>query len=182
MGKNTPDVHFWRFSEEFKAITYVGKNEKSPAPRGVESARVFLPRGPGSSQLKPMSNQNTAEQDSVELEPRTRRALERVATVLHTDGTPIAAGDDPSMVAEHVAAGPKVLANDGGIVGGDGAELVDDDAPATWKGPFTETDKYGEPTGARYVRCSGCGVEVLEGETEHATHRAGCDGVDATSD
>ena len=103
-----------------------------------------------------MNDHEPTEPECVELEPRTRRALERVATVLHTDGTPIAAGDDPSM--------------------------VDDDAPATWKGPFTETDKYGEPTGARYVRCSECGVEVLEGETEHATHRAGCDGVDATSD
>ena len=190
-----------------------------------------------------MSNQNTAEQDSVELEPRTRRALERVATTLHTDGTPIAAGDDPSMVAvvsgnsgrehtvdlreerctcadhrhrgakcyhirraeiatgkrpvataelaaadvddglaEHVAAGPKVLASDGGVVGGDGAQLVDDDAPATWKGPFTEYGPRGEPTGARYVRCSECGIEVLEGETEHASHRDGCNGVDATSD
>ncbi|MDB9235815.1 hypothetical protein [Halorubrum ezzemoulense] len=186
-----------------------------------------------------MSNQNTAEQDSVELEKRTRRALERVATVLHTDGTPIAAGDDPSMVAvesgnsgrEHTvdlreerctcadhrhrgaecyhlrrakialgirpvataelaaadvagglaehAPGPKVLASDGGVVGGDGAELVDDDAAATWKGPFPEYNRYGEPTGARYVRCSECGVEVLEGETEHATHRTGCDGVGA---
>ena len=190
-----------------------------------------------------MNDHEPTEPECVELEPRTRRALERVATVLHTDGTPIAAGDDPSMVAvesgnsgrehtvdlqaerctcadhrhrgakcyhlrraeiatgkrpvataelaaadvddglaEHVATGPKVLASDGGIVGGDGAELVDDDAPATWKGPFTETDKYGEPTGARYVRCSECGVEVLEGETEHTSHRDGCNGVDATSD
>ena len=47
-----------------------------------------------------------------------------------------------------------------------------------WKGPFPEYNRYGEPTGARYVRCSECGAEVLEGETEHASHRAGCDGVD----
>ena len=47
-----------------------------------------------------------------------------------------------------------------------------------WKGPFTEHDKYGEPTGERFVRCTGCGVEVLEAATDHATHRAGCDGVD----
>jgi nitrite reductase/ring-hydroxylating ferredoxin subunit len=69
---------------------------------------------------------------------------------------------------------------DGGRIvdaGDDGAEVVDADAPATWKGPFTEYDKYGQPTGARYVRCSECGVEVLEGDTEHATHGAGCDGV-----
>ena len=189
-----------------------------------------------------MSESNTNGNECVELEPRTRRALERVASVLHTDGTPIAADDDPSMVAvvsgnsgrEHTvdlreerctcadhrhrgakcyhirraeiavgirpvataelaaadvagglaehAPGPKVLASDGGVVGGDGAELVDDGAPATWNGPFTEYDKYGEPTGERYVRCSECGVEVLEGETEHATHGAGCDGVGATSD
>jgi len=47
-----------------------------------------------------------------------------------------------------------------------------------WKGPFTEYDRYGEPTGERFVRCTGCGVEVLAGDTEHATHRDGCDGVD----
>ena len=46
-----------------------------------------------------------------------------------------------------------------------------------WKGPFDERDKYGELTGARFVRCSACGVEVLAGETQHATHRDGCDGV-----
>ena len=47
---------------------------------------------------------------------------------------------------------------------------------ARWKGPFTEYDKYGEPTGERFVRCTGCGVEVLAGDTRHATHRVGCDG------
>ena len=49
------------------------------------------------------------------------------------------------------------------------------ESPPRWKGPFTEYDRYGEPTGAEYVRCSGCGVEVLAGDTEHATHRDGCD-------
>ncbi|KOX94243.1 hypothetical protein AMR74_16060 [Halorubrum tropicale] len=89
-----------------------------------------------------------------------------------------ALGDDvdPSLGAN--APGPQVATADGGVVVGDAnAELVDADAPATWKGPFTEYGRYGEPTGAQYVRCSGCGVEVLEGETEHATHRDGCDGV-----
>jgi hypothetical protein len=37
-----------------------------------------------------------------------------------------AAADVADGLAEHVAAGPKMLASDGGIVGGDGAELVDD--------------------------------------------------------
>ncbi len=88
-----------------------------------------------------------------------------------------------ALLGEHVDATPQVAATDGGILeAGDGAELVDDDAAPTWKGPFPEYNRYGEPTGARYVRCSECGVEVLEGETEHATHRDGCNGVDATSD
>ncbi len=47
-----------------------------------------------------------------------------------------------------------------------------------WEGPFAEHDKYGEPTGVRFVRCTGCGVEVLQSDTPHATHRDGCDGVD----
>jgi len=51
------------------------------------------------------------------------------------------------------------------------------ESAARWMGPFTEYDRYGEPTGAEYVRCSGCGVEVLAGDTRHATHRDGCDGV-----
>jgi len=49
--------------------------------------------------------------------------------------------------------------------------------PPRWRGPFTEYDKYGEPTGAEYVRCSACGVEVIAGDTQHATHRDGCDGA-----
>lgn len=73
------------------------------------------------------------------------------------------------------APGPRVATSDGGVAGRKAnAELVDADTPATWKGPFTEYDRYGEPTGAKYVRCSECGVEVLEGETDDATHRDGC--------
>jgi len=87
----------------------------------------------------------------------------------------LAAADVADALAEH-APGPKVIASDGGVVGGDGAELVDDDAPATWTGPYVEYNCYGEPTGARYVRCSGCGIEVLTGGEENAPHRDGCSG------
>lgn len=90
-----------------------------------------------------------------------------------------ALGDDIDATLGANAPGPQVATADGGVAVGDAnAELVDADAPATWKGPFTEYDRYGEPTGARYVRCSECGVEVLEDETDSATHRDGCDGVD----
>jgi len=46
-----------------------------------------------------MSEHDTAEVEGTDLEPRTRRALERAATVLHTDGTPIREGDDPTIVS-----------------------------------------------------------------------------------
>ena len=49
----------------------------------------------------------------------------------------------------------------------------DKDAPV-WDGPFAERDKYGGFTGAYFVRCRGCGVEVLTGDKKHAWHRDGC--------
>jgi hypothetical protein len=55
---------------------------------------------------------------------------------------------------------------------------VIEDAPR-WDGPHTEYDKYGQPTGAQYVRCTDCGIEVLEGDTRHASHRDGCSFDDA---
>ena len=51
--------------------------------------------------------------------------------------------------------------------------VILDDSP-DWVGPFTEYDRYGEPTGASYVRCPACGVEVLDGEEQHASHRPAC--------
>lgn len=44
-----------------------------------------------------------------------------------------------------------------------------------WKGPFMEYHRYGEPTGARFVRCTGCGVKTLIDDSRHATHQDGCD-------
>jgi hypothetical protein len=43
-----------------------------------------------------------------------------------------------------------------------------------WSEPQLETNKYNEVTGEKYVWCRNCGVEVLVGETEHATHGPGC--------
>jgi len=43
-----------------------------------------------------------------------------------------------------------------------------------WTPPRTEHDRYGRPTGARYVECTDCGIEVLTGHTATATHRPGC--------
>ena len=43
-----------------------------------------------------------------------------------------------------------------------------------WVGPFAEIDRYGDQTGHFYVRCQHCGIEVLEQDREHATHRSTC--------
>ena len=68
-----------------------------------------------------------------------------------------------------------VATSDGGIIdaGDDGAEILDDDGPE-WVGPFTEYDRYGEPTGHTFVRCPECGIEVLESDTPTASHRPAC--------
>ncbi|AOP12798.1 MULTISPECIES: hypothetical protein [Halobacteriales] len=58
------------------------------------------------------------------------------------------------------------------IIAGDDAEVIDD--TPDWEGPFTEYDRYGEPTGHNYVRCPVCGAEVLDGETSTASHRPAC--------
>jgi predicted nucleic acid-binding Zn finger protein len=183
-----------------------------------------------------MFDNNDADNESIDLEPRTRRALEEPLTVLTTDLKPVDEDEDTSIVtvtshsgseytvdvregrctcpdqkhrepeggckhirragialenrpvataelaaadvadglAEH-APGPKVIASDGGVVNaGDGAELVDDSDSPRWIGPHTEYDKYGEPTGAHYLECSSCGVQVLSGRQETAYHTPDC--------
>jgi hypothetical protein len=48
-----------------------------------------------------MNDYDNAEVESSDVEPRTRRALERVLTVTHTDGTPILEGESPTVVSVH---------------------------------------------------------------------------------
>jgi hypothetical protein len=50
-----------------------------------------------------MSAYDTSRQESsgTDIEPRTRRALERVLTVTHVDGTPIADDESPTVVSVH---------------------------------------------------------------------------------
>jgi hypothetical protein len=71
------------------------------------------------------------------------------------------------------APGPVVATSDGGVVSDD-SEVIE--TAAHWDGPHREFDKYGEPTGAEFVRCSGCGREVIVGNEEHATHAGDCPG------
>lgn len=83
-----------------------------------------------------------------------------------------ATADD--QLGEHVA----TPATDGGVVPAaetDHAEVVDDgDDTDPWNGPFTEYDRYGQPTGARYVRCRDCGVEVIVGGAGPGVHADDC--------
>jgi hypothetical protein len=183
-----------------------------------------------------MSIEDNSGQDSIEIENRTRRALEECMSVLpefgraadapglfvvvgenengeylcdtqtgsceckdsqyrdpdggckHVRRARIVRGESPvpaaslgdvevdSSIGVHVDASPKFVTADGGVIeGGDDAELVDDDGPR-FLGPFSEYNKYGEPTGAEYYRCSGCGVEVLTGHQENAVHAPDCSG------
>lgn len=47
--------------------------------------------------------------------------------------------------------------------------------PVRWDGPFTEYDRYGRPTGASYVRCGDCGIEVVTSQKDaDVQHREGC--------
>lgn len=64
---------------------------------------------------------------------------------------------------------------DGGIVDSKDAEILENDDPDIWAGPFAEYDKYGVPTGAKYYRCRDCGLEVHEdANRERADHRSNC--------
>ena len=48
-----------------------------------------------------MNDYDNEEVESTDVEPRTRRALERHLTVTHTDGTPISGGETPTVVSVH---------------------------------------------------------------------------------
>ncbi len=56
----------------------------------------------------------------------------------------------------------------------DDAVILDDGDADPWKGPFKERDKYGQLTGAAYLRCRACGVEALTGRKDAVRHREGC--------
>lgn len=79
-------------------------------------------------------------------------------------------------IGTHVDATAAIVTADGGVISSDGddSEILESDSSARWEGPHTEYNQYGEPTGAQFVRCSDCGIEVLTGGEAHATHRADC--------
>ncbi|QCC57323.1 hypothetical protein DVR14_01150 (plasmid) [Natrinema thermotolerans] len=53
--------------------------------------------------------------------------------------------------------------------------MLENDDVDPWKGPFHETDKYGQLTGAKYYRCRDCGREAHEDiDLDHVQHRDGC--------
>jgi hypothetical protein len=90
----------------------------------------------------------------------------------------VAVEDQPAVVGaatDEVAQAVRAR-TDGGVVEANGAEIIatpETDGPV-WEGPLPERDTRGRPTGAAYVRCRDCGVEVLSGNKEIAAHREGC--------
>ena len=55
-----------------------------------------------------MNDSEPDDNESTDVQKRTRRALERVLTVTDTDGTPIADGETPSIVSVHSGNSGKV--------------------------------------------------------------------------
>jgi len=91
--------------------------------------------------------------------------------------TALAAADVDQTLGAN-APGPVVACSDGGTIHiDDGAEVLEPAAEEVdpWTGPFDERDKYGQPTGAAFVRCRECGVEVVtSADTDTVAHRDGC--------
>ena len=54
------------------------------------------------------------------------------------------------------------------------ASLAKPTSAIDWHGPFSEPDGYGGTTGYTYLKCPDCGIEVLTGHRNHATHRPEC--------
>jgi hypothetical protein len=86
--------------------------------------------------------------------------------------------DVDELLGSHSETSIKLLASDGGIIDGEtGTEIAEGDpeiAPSVWGAPEREVDAYNRLTGEWYVTCEDCGIEVLTGHTECATHRDGC--------
>ena len=73
------------------------------------------------------------------------------------------------QLGEHVDGGPQVVAPDGGIIhAGDDGEILEEGPGYTY---HREPEHVG---GARYVRCEGCGREVVPADPDRVPHADGC--------
>jgi len=84
--------------------------------------------------------------------------------------------DIDTRIGANVDKNVRFVQTDGGVVTTDDSDTgtdtdADDDI---WSEPQLEVNKYHEPTGEKYVWCRNCGVEVLVGETDNASHGPGC--------
>jgi len=134
-----------------------------------------------------MNDYDNAEVESTDIEPRTRRALERVLTVTHTDGTPIREGESPTVVSVHSGNSGKerrVDVREGRCTCPDhehrGArckhlrrvaiEVTDGEVPPPTAPRVTEHLEHPDQGGARYYRCEACGRESVR----ERLRRQGC--------
>ena len=100
-----------------------------------------------------------------------RVAIVTGARAISTDV--LQAADVDPQLAEHVDSSPKVVTSDGGIIeAGDDGEILDDN-----DGENEAYTYHREPRaqgGARYVRCEGCGREVVPADPEKLLHKESC--------
>jgi len=75
--------------------------------------------------------------------------------------------DVDTTIGSNVDKNVRFIQTDGGVV-------TTGDDEDVWSEPQLELNKYNEPTGEKYVWCTNCGVEVLVGETDNASHGPGC--------
>lgn len=73
------------------------------------------------------------------------------------------------QLGEHVDGGPQVVASDGGIIhAGDEGEVLEEGPGYTY---HREPEHVG---GERFVRCEGCGREVVPADPDRIPHADGC--------
>jgi len=80
--------------------------------------------------------------------------------------------DVDRTIGANVDTNVRFIMTDGGMVQTDDSDSDTDDD--IWSEPQLEVNRYNEVTGEKYVWCTNCGVEVLVGETENASHGPGC--------
>jgi len=82
--------------------------------------------------------------------------------------------DIDSRIGANVDKNVRFVQTDGGMIRTDDSDEDTDADADVWSEPQLEVNRYHEPTGEKYVWCINCGVEVLVGETDNASHGPGC--------
>lgn len=91
----------------------------------------------------------------------------RVAFAVGESTVPAGIGDVDDLLGEHVDGSPLVAATDGG-------EVLNNDGTKQPEANYTYHVEPPEQGGARYVRCEGCGREVIPADPDLLSHPDWC--------